>query len=659
MENWLRSAGALPVIVFAIIFVVVPIFGLSEGPVFTSSSLVLAMNTIFLAITGAVIAAFAARGFLRYGDTNLMFLGMATIVSGIAAAISGWDTSLSLNSAVAVFDVGLLLSGGLQLASALFTVLGLIPAPVRSRRNQLLVGYSVALGCILLVAAMVKGGLAPQFWSGGATLTREWVVAACVVTFAGASLGYAWVWRQTRSAVLEWYALALALLALNLIGVGVVVSPYSTFSWLSRAAGYLAGIYFVAGFLSVRTSSPYPLWADSLSLKWAEAFRNDSRQLDQLFGRMTDGYSFSRVVYDAGGKGIDCIYLDVNEAFERLMGKRREDLVGRKASEVMGAGQALASRMELYGRVAMGGEPTRLEVYLEPTRKWLSVSVYSPRQGYVITLSQDITQRKELESEIVRRAEDLELQVEKKTKELDDATRLAAIGQTAGMVGHDIRNPLQVVLGALYLADKEVSTLPQNKKKASLTESLDEIRDSVSYINKIVADLQDFSRPLSPVESEADVKGVIDAVMGGIGVPDNIRFTCKVDDDARMVATDPAMLRRVLGNLVSNAIEAMPEGGELTVGASRKDSSILISVRDTGVGIPVLARPKIFTPLYTTKPRGQGFGLAVVKRMTEAVGGTISFESELGRGTEFVVRLPSPAGPSVSPGMPKLQVEKT
>ena len=124
-------------------------------------------------------------------------------------------------------------------------------------------------------------------------------------------------------------------------------------------------------------------------------------------------------------------------------------------------------------------------------------------------------------------------------------------------------------------------------------------------------------------------------------LPASIKVFCKVDKAAKLVFVDPELLKRVLSNLVLNAVQAMPEGGELSVSAFIKDEGFVIEVKDTGVGIPEDVKTKIFTPMFTTKAKGQGFGLAVVKRLTEAMNGTVAFESEQGNRTKFTVRLPN------------------
>ena len=107
---------------------------------------------------------------------------------------------------------------------------------------------------------------------------------------------------------------------------------------------------------------------------------------------------------------------------------------------------------------------------------------------------------------------------------------------------------------------------------------------------------------------------------------------------------DPDYLKRIAANLTLNAVQAMPKGGKLTIHAyaDKTTGDVLITVKDTGVGIPEDVKPKLFTPMMTTKSKGQGFGLAVVKRMTEGLGGTVTFESTEGKGTTFIVRLPPP-----------------
>lgn len=113
-----------------------------------------------------------------------------------------------------------------------------------------------------------------------------------------------------------------------------------------------------------------------------------------------------------------------------------------------------------------------------------------------------------------------------------------------------------------------------------------------------------------------------------------------MEDEAREVFVDASYINRIMYNLVTNAVQAMPKGGELTIRAYKEADDTVIAVKDTGVGIPEAVKDKLFTPMFTTKSKRQGFGLAVIKRMTEALAGTVSFESQEGKGTTFTLRLP-------------------
>ena len=143
---------------------------------------------------------------------------------------------------------------------------------------------------------------------------------------------------------------------------------------------------------------------------------------------------------------------------------------------------------------------------------------------------------------------------------------------------------------------------------------------------------------MNPVAQEADLEVLCKELLKN--KPENIKTSCNVDKTAKTIVIDCNILKRILGNLVSNAVQAMPNGGELTLRAYQESGGTIITIKDTGIGISDKVKPKLFTPFFTTKSKGQGLGLAVVKRMTEALGGTVTFESQEGNGTTFIVRLP-------------------
>jgi PAS domain S-box-containing protein len=260
----------------------------------------------------------------------------------------------------------------------------------------------------------------------------------------------------------------------------------------------------------------------------------------------------------------------------------------------------------------------------------------------LVGIEQDITERKRIELQLEQYSKHLENLVEERTKQLKDAERLAAIGATAGMVGHDIRNPLQAITNELYLTREAIASAPDVPSKPDALDSVAFIQDQVNYINKIVSDLQDYARPIKPVMVEVDVDTLITNSLSTLPIPDNVKARAYFEKALPKIKTDPMLLKRVLVNLATNALQAMPNGGKLTVKAVQdpKTTKCFLTVQDTGVGIPKEVQAKLFTPLFTTKSKGQGFGLAVVKRLTEALGGSINFESQEGKGTKFVIELP-------------------
>jgi PAS domain S-box-containing protein len=245
--------------------------------------------------------------------------------------------------------------------------------------------------------------------------------------------------------------------------------------------------------------------------------------------------------------------------------------------------------------------------------------------------------------ELAQYSAHLEELVEKRTAQLRDVERLAGIGETAAMIGHDLRNPLQ---GLQYIVDlqrlrfERMSPPERSRDEWQKEQALfARISDQIFYMDKIVGDLQDYARPIVPEREEIVVEKLIEDVVQSLPHTDGVRIATEVPDLQLMA--DPHLMHRVLANLILNAVQAMPDGGTVTVSASADDGSVAISVRDTGIGIPNDAKDKLFKPLFTGKAKGTGLGLAVVKRIVEAHAGQITVESEVGKGSTFTINLPS------------------
>jgi PAS domain S-box-containing protein len=260
--------------------------------------------------------------------------------------------------------------------------------------------------------------------------------------------------------------------------------------------------------------------------------------------------------------------------------------------------------------------------------------------AYGIELLRLRKQREQSTFQLEKYANQMEELANERAKQLKDNMRLVIIGQTAGMVGHDIRNPLQAIVGELYLARDEVASMPGGDAKRNLQESILAIEENLFYIDKIVADLQDYTKPLKPNKEKIAIEKAIEEALLIVAIPSNLQVTIDIEKNYPTLVADLAMLKRALMNLIQNAVQAMPSGGLLKIRAKYTANYAYIIVEDTGEGIPQEVKDKLYTPLFTTKSKGQGFGLAVVKRLIEAQDGSITFESQLGKGTAFTIKLP-------------------
>jgi PAS domain S-box-containing protein len=230
-------------------------------------------------------------------------------------------------------------------------------------------------------------------------------------------------------------------------------------------------------------------------------------------------------------------------------------------------------------------------------------------------VAMDMTERKRLEERLVR------------------AEHMAAIGETAAMVGHDLRNPLQGITSAVHLLKEQSLTEHERREMLQL------IQHNIEYSDAIVRDLTEYSAEihLNPVETSP--KSIVGEALQAVGIPRKIIVNNRSEDHPTL-NVDPDRMKRVFINLIENAIDAMPQAGILTISNAQSDSAVEITISDTGSGIPDKVMQNLWKPLQTTKAKGMGLGLAICKRIVDAHGGEISVKSKVGEGTTVTIRLP-------------------
>lgn len=212
--------------------------------------------------------------------------------------------------------------------------------------------------------------------------------------------------------------------------------------------------------------------------------------------------------------------------------------------------------------------------------------------------------------------------------------RLAAIEELAGMVGHDLRNPLTSINSAAYYIKRKSET----KIDPGSREMLNIIEQDVAYADKIVNDLLEYSRKIQLQYVDTTPKTLTAEALSLMNVPKNVKLIDLTQNETE-ITVDSDKMKRVFVNLIKNGIDAMPEGGSMTIESTRVNDGIKITFSDTGSGMSEETLRRIGTPLFTTKAKGMGFGLSISKRFVEAHGGSLTFESTIDKGTTATISL--------------------
>jgi PAS domain S-box-containing protein len=388
-------------------------------------------------------------------------------------------------------------------------------------------------------------------------------------------------------------------------------------------------------------------FADITERKQAEkALRENELKYRTLFETADD----ANLLF-TGDQWVDC-----NAGALRVFGCTREQIIGahpRMFSPPMQP-DGRSSKEESIKKIklAFAGEPQFFEwehCHADGTPFTAEVSLNRldlEGKPYMQAIVRDISERKRAELKLKEYSEHLEELVEERTLELRKAQeqfiqqeRLAVLGRLADSVSQELRNPLGIINNAVYYL-----RLVQPDEDETIKEYLDIIGSEAHNADKIVSDLLDFSSNELVGREPVTVSKLVRDALQLFPIPENVRATLDLPENLPAVYVDPRQMTQVLGNLVLNACQAMMDGGQLTVDGRQStvdgQSSVVIAIKDTGSGITPENMQKLFEPLFTTKPKGIGLGLAVSKKLVEANGGKIEVESEPGKGSTFTVWMP-------------------
>ncbi len=258
--------------------------------------------------------------------------------------------------------------------------------------------------------------------------------------------------------------------------------------------------------------------------------------------------------------------------------------------------------------------------------------------GVIEERTKDLSDARKATLNILEDIDEAYKQLKEAQVRLVQGERLAAIGQMSAVIGHELRNPLTGIKMASYFLNEKLS-----KAAPELVKTVQDVEKEVERASTIITNILEFSRPLNLVINPVDINVLIeDAIksarekkwLEGIEVIKDLQFS--YDE----VSLDAFRFRQVLDNIILNAHQSMPTGGKLTLSTKKVNNRIEIRISDTGVGIAEEDLKKILEPFFTKRHKGVGLGLAVVREVVKAHNGSINVDSEMGKGSTFIIRLP-------------------
>ena len=369
----------------------------------------------------------------------------------------------------------------------------------------------------------------------------------------------------------------------------------------------------------------------------SERYHQLQHHLETQRKHLSDVQAFRDLIFESVGSGLVAVdpqgrVTAFNRAAESITGVGAPDALGEPWETIFGRG------VDLDGvRAAVADEGAHAPRYEFPLRRRdglevpVGISFWSLRSGRgevvgLIGVCQDLSSIKQME------------------QRMRQADRLAAVGRLSANMAHEIRNPLASMSGAIEALGKE---LPPDAARGRLVEIV--LRES-ERLNQIVGDFLEYARPAPLAPLAVNMAEILDEVLLLIehrSLPANLKVTREYDDTLPIRA-DPQRLRQAIWNLCLNAVQSMPDGGDMRVGARHVPGAgggrLQIWIADTGQGIAEADLPHIFEPFYSTKPEGSGIGLALVYRVVEEHGGQIEVRSRVGEGTTLTLTLPATDG---------------
>jgi len=383
--------------------------------------------------------------------------------------------------------------------------------------------------------------------------------------------------------------------------------------------GEIIAIFSIVREISERKALERKLRRYSFLLK--KMLRERIKELEEIkkrYSTLVEQANDGVVITQKNGKLIFA-----NRKIEEILNYNKNEILGKHFTKFIASEYLKLVKERFQKRISGTEAPQIYEIkLLSKNNERIPVEINAALIDHegepaVLVVIRDVRERKALEEHVLK------------------TQRLEAIRQLATMVAHDLRNPLAGIRNAAYYMKMKL----KNVKEPTLKEALEIIDREVVFANGIVNDLLDFASD-KPLElKKINVNTVMEKALFLTQIPENIKVIKKLSPLPKIYA-DANRIHRVFKNIVENAVQAMPKGGELSIQTRVNGNFIEVMFKDTGVGISKENMKKLFTPFFTTKSKGMGIGLTICKKFVEDHGGKIEVQSKEGKGAVFTVKLP-------------------
>ncbi|MDR3601721.1 MAG: PAS domain S-box protein [Desulfosporosinus sp.] len=370
-------------------------------------------------------------------------------------------------------------------------------------------------------------------------------------------------------------------------------------------------------------------------LKSEEKQRRLYERYRSLFMNMPDSFAYNKVIYDEVGTPLDYEIIEVNEAYERIFNVSRQEITGKKFSEIFsGEPKLFKQRMVEYGDVASSGAELVLPIYYsEWSKRWFSVKLYSPEPGFFVSIITDMTERIHVENELHLAKDKAE-------------TANRAKSEFLANMSHEIRTPINGMVGMIELT--LLKDISQEQR-----ENLEIAKVCADSLLKIINDILDFSKieagKLVIEKIGFDIWELLDSTIKAhlpLAMKKKLELSCDCSSSIpHFLQGDPNRLKQILNNLLNNALKFTEHGG-VTLSAQElaltdETVEVRFSISDSGIGISEQEQAKLFRNFsqvdgsITRKYGGAGLGLVISKQLVQMMGGTIMVKSQKGKGSRF------------------------